>query len=81
VKTPFTFRNAGAGAVEKIKIGYVSSDFGNHPLSHLMMSVWRNHNRKNFTIYMFSLTKDDGSEYFKLSKSFSDYFYDISDRG
>ncbi|KAJ6883911.1 hypothetical protein NC652_031005 [Populus alba x Populus x berolinensis] len=31
----------------RLRIGYVSSDFGNHPLSHLMGSVFGMHNREN----------------------------------
>ena len=31
---PFRFRARQPG--QRLKIGYVSSDFGNHPLSHLM---------------------------------------------
>jgi hypothetical protein len=37
---------------------YVSSDFGNHPLSHLMGSVFGMHNRKNvevFNLVLFNL--------------------------
>ena len=30
---------------ERLRIGYVSSDFGNHPLSHLMGSVFGGHDR------------------------------------
>ena len=30
---------------QRLRIGYVSSDFGNHPLSHLMASVFGLHNR------------------------------------
>jgi hypothetical protein len=36
----------------------VSSDFGNHPLSHLMGSVFGMHNRKNvevFNLVLFNL--------------------------
>lgn len=36
----------------------MSSDFGNHPLSHLMGSVFGMHNRKNvevFTLVLFNL--------------------------
>lgn len=31
----------------------MSSDFGNHPLSHLMGSVFGMHNRKNVEVYNF----------------------------
>jgi len=34
VDTHFTFRPKPKNS--RIKVGYVSSDFGNHPLSHLM---------------------------------------------
>lgn len=30
---------------ERLRIAYVSSDFGNHPLSHLMASVFGLHDR------------------------------------
>lgn len=30
---------------ERLRVGYVSSDFGNHPLSHLMGSVFGMHDR------------------------------------
>lgn len=39
-----------------LKIGYVSSDFGNHPTSHLMQSVPKMHNRKNVEIYCYALS-------------------------
>ena len=34
----------------RLRIGYVSSDFGNHPTSHLMQSVPGFHNRKNVEV-------------------------------
>jgi hypothetical protein len=33
---------------------YVSSDFGNHPLSHLMGSVFGMHNRENVEVLLLS---------------------------
>ena len=33
------------GPGQRLKIGYVSSDFGNHPLSHLMASVFGSHDK------------------------------------
>lgn len=32
------------------RIGYVSSDLGNHPLSHLMQSVFGMHDRTRFEV-------------------------------
>ena len=33
-----------------IRIGYVSSDLGNHPLSHLMQSVFGMHDRSKYEV-------------------------------
>lgn len=38
----------------RIKIGYVSYDFGNHALSHLFQSIPVLHNRFKFEIYCFA---------------------------
>lgn len=34
------------GRGERLRVGYVSSDYGNHPLSHLMGSVFGMHDRR-----------------------------------
>ena len=34
-----------------LRIGYVSSDFGNHPTSHLMQSIPGFHNRSNVEVF------------------------------
>ncbi|CAN0309999.1 unnamed protein product, partial [Ectocarpus fasciculatus] len=33
-----------------VRVGYVSSDLGNHPLSHLMQSVFGMHDRTRFEV-------------------------------
>lgn len=37
---------AQLGPGQRLRVGYVSSDFGNHPLSHLMGAVFGLHNRR-----------------------------------
>jgi predicted O-linked N-acetylglucosamine transferase (SPINDLY family) len=39
---------------------YVSSDYGNHPLSDLMQSVFGMHDRRRFEVFAYALTPDDG---------------------
>lgn len=34
----------------RLRIGYVSSDFGNHPTSHLMQSIPGFHDRSNVEV-------------------------------
>ena len=38
---------------DKLKIGYFSSDFHNHPVSHLIKDVFKYHNRTNFEVMGF----------------------------
>jgi len=48
----------------RLRIGYVSSDFGNHPLSHLMGSVFGMHNRENVEVCKFNLPLQGLSSFF-----------------
>lgn len=41
---PFRYRTRPRDG--RLRIGYVSSDFGNHPLAHLMQSVFGMHDRE-----------------------------------
>lgn len=62
----------------RLRIGYVSSDFGNHPTSHLMQSIPGLHNRKNVEIYCFALSADDGTNFRRKVASESEHFIDLS---
>lgn len=42
---------------QRIKIGYVSADFKQHPTSHLISELIERHNTDNFEIVLISLTK------------------------
>ena len=44
------------GPGQRLRIAYVSSDFGNHPLSHLMGTVFGGHDRSRVGLYFVSLT-------------------------
>jgi predicted O-linked N-acetylglucosamine transferase (SPINDLY family) len=43
-------RNRPRGSDDRIRIGYVSSDLNNHPLSHLMASVFGLHDKSQFQV-------------------------------
>ncbi|CAH1763210.1 5710_t:CDS:2 [Entrophospora sp. SA101] len=62
----------------RLKIGYISSDFRNHPLAHLMQSVFNLHDKNKYQIYCYSLTDSDGSIYRARIEQGSDFFYDCS---
>ncbi|MGH8699964.1 MAG: tetratricopeptide repeat protein, partial [Burkholderiales bacterium] len=48
-------------AHDKIRVAYVSADFREHPVSHLMAGVLERHDRRRFEITGFSLRPDDSS--------------------
>jgi predicted O-linked N-acetylglucosamine transferase (SPINDLY family) len=62
---------------EKIIVGYFSAEFHNHAVMHLILDVFKNHNKTEFKIYGFSIgpTKDQWTE--KVSGYF-DEFIDVS---
>lgn len=62
----------------RLKIGYVSSDFGNHPLSHLMQSVFGLHNSNKYEIYCYTLSSKDNSHWEKRIESDCEHYIDIS---
>ena len=43
-------------AGQRLRIGYVSGDFGNHPLSHLMASVFGGHDRSRLEVFCYALS-------------------------
>jgi predicted O-linked N-acetylglucosamine transferase (SPINDLY family) len=61
-----------------IRIGYLSSDFINHPLAHLMQSVFGMHNRARFRTYTYSLSPTDNSPFRQKIERESDVFMDVS---
>ena len=57
-----------------IRVGYVSSDFKNHSLSHLMQHVFEYHNRSSFAVYGYATSMDDGSSYRNYISTSIDHF-------
>ena len=65
----------------KITVGYISKDFRNHPVSHLMLGLFGLHNRDEFNVFCYSYGPDDGSEYRQRIQQDCDKFVDIRDMG
>ena len=65
-------------AQSKLKIGYVSSDFGNHPMSHLMQSVFGLHDPEKYEVFCYALTPTDNSIW-RSRIEMSSIFFDISE--
>ncbi|ORY11018.1 glycosyl transferase family 41-domain-containing protein [Clohesyomyces aquaticus] len=60
------------------KVGYVSSDFNNHPLAHLMQSVFGLHNPSRVKAYCYATTASDGSIHRQQIEREAPVFYDAS---
>ena len=59
-KSPFTHEHA-QNAERPLRIGYVSGDFGHHPVGFLLRDVARFHDRQQFYIHCYSMMRrDDG---------------------
>ncbi|XP_052182661.1 probable UDP-N-acetylglucosamine--peptide N-acetylglucosaminyltransferase SEC isoform X2 [Diospyros lotus] len=67
-----------SGGNYRLRVGYVSSDFGNHPLSHLMGSVFGMHNRENVQVFCYALSPNDGTEWRLRTQSEAEHFIDVS---
>ncbi|MDM8523367.1 tetratricopeptide repeat protein [Desulfococcaceae bacterium HSG8] len=73
----FSFDNRSSGH-KKITVGYLSGDFRNHAVSHLMLGLFGLHNRDDFNIFCYSYGKDDRSDYRKRIMQDCDQFVDLS---
>jgi protein O-GlcNAc transferase len=62
----------------RLRVGYVSSDFGNHPLSHLMGSVFGMHDREHVEVFCYALSACDRTEWRIRIQSEAENFKDVS---
>lgn len=62
---------------KKIRIGYFSGDFREHPVSTLTVNLYEMHNRDQFEIYAFSYGPDTQDEMNLRVKAGVDYFYEV----
>ncbi|XP_010239774.1 probable UDP-N-acetylglucosamine--peptide N-acetylglucosaminyltransferase SEC isoform X2 [Brachypodium distachyon] len=62
----------------RLRVGYVSSDFGNHPLSHLMGSVFGMHDGNYVEVFCYALSQNDGTEWRQRIQAEAEHFIDVS---
>lgn len=62
----------------RLRVGYVSSDFGNHPTSHLMQSVPGFHDRSAVEVFCYALSPDDGTSFRAKIATEAEHFVDLS---
>lgn len=64
----------------KIRLGYFSMDFHNHPVSILTGGLYEAHNREDFEIFAFSYGPDVEDEMRPRLQAAFDHFIDVRDR-
>jgi predicted O-linked N-acetylglucosamine transferase (SPINDLY family) len=64
---------------KKIRIGYFSADFHQHPVSHLTAEIFELHNRDHFEVIAFSLLPNKDSMRDRLENAF-DQFLDMESK-
>ncbi len=63
----------------RIRVGYVSSDFRDHPMSHIIAPLLARHDRTQIEVYGYALCPDDGSEHRRNIAKACDHFQDVTD--
>jgi predicted O-linked N-acetylglucosamine transferase (SPINDLY family) len=62
---------------DRIRLGYVSSDLGEHPVGAQIAQLIESHDRKRFEVVAFSTGPDDGSALRRRLKTGFDSFHDL----
>ena len=73
----FAVRGRRLGTSGRLRLGYLSADFHNHATAHLMMGVFKRHDRARFEIFAYSLGENDGSHYRQRIMAEVDHFVDL----
>jgi protein O-GlcNAc transferase len=69
------------GPRKKLTIGYLSGDFRNHPVAHLVRGLFQRHDRERFRVIGYSYGPDDGSDYRRHIAASCDLFVDLRSAG
>ena len=64
---------------QKIRVGYFSADFKNHPVAFLIAELFEIHDRSQFEIYAFSQVMTTDEMHQRLAKSF-DQFIEVGNK-
>ncbi len=65
---------------EKIRLGYFSADFRNHPSPTLLLSLYETHDRTKFEVIAFSFGPDTGDKMRKKLEGVFDKFIDVKNQ-
>jgi predicted O-linked N-acetylglucosamine transferase (SPINDLY family) len=61
----------------RLRVGYVSGDFYDHPIAHLLQALFRRHDREQFEAFAYSFSPPDDSPYRKRIEREVEHFVDV----
>lgn len=61
----------------RLRVAYLSRDFRDHAVGHLIRSLIRGHDRQRFEVFAYSYGRDDGSRFRTELQAFADHFHDV----
>jgi protein O-GlcNAc transferase len=73
-----SFKYRAKSRNSRLRIGYVSSDFNNHPIAHQIQSMFGLHDRSKFEVFCYALSRADGSSYRHKIEAEAEHFTDVS---
>jgi len=71
--------SARRGGDARLRVGYVSGDFRNHAVGHLIAGLFERHDRSRFEVFGYSFGRDDGSDHRARIAAGLDRFADVGD--
>ena len=66
------------GSHQRVRVGYLSADFHDHATAHLMLGLFKRHDRTRFEIFAYSHGPEDGSDYRARIRAEAEHFVDLS---
>ncbi len=69
--------SAAAPGGSRLRIGYLSSDFKNHPVGQLAAAILNRHDRSRFEIHAYSIGADDRGDERQAIERTCDQFHDL----
>lgn len=77
-QAPYAYPKGLFSSGGRLRVGYLSSDFCNHPTSHLMQSVPGFHHKNKMEIFCYSLSPDDSTSFRRKISEEAEHFVDLS---
>jgi len=67
----------GSDPEKRLRVGYVSGDFGHHPVGFLLREVIRRHDKERFEIHCFSMMRNETDSMTQEIRAAADGWHDV----